>query len=255
VGRGTAVRWPVGLGGNGNEGVTGYPVAPSVCRTRHFHDELTQLRIRLLEMSSLAEDLVRMSMEALLERDAEKSEAVILGDRGLDAFEIEVDDACVQLLALQQPMARDLQLITMSMRVANDLDRVGDHAVNIAQATRDLVQHPPFAPIPALEEMARLAREMLSDALDHFVRGDAQGARDVCRRDDRVDSLYGSLFRTLLTYMMEDPRRISTAMSLILVSKNLERIADLSTNIAEDVVFLVEGRTVKHHAESRTARS
>jgi phosphate transport system protein len=106
----------------------------------------------------------------------EKSEAVILGDRELDAFEIEMDDACVQLLALQQPMARDLRLITMSMRVANDLERVGDHAVNMAQATRHLVQHPPFAPTPALEEMARLAREMLSDALDHFVRGDAEHA-------------------------------------------------------------------------------
>jgi len=218
---------------------------------RHFHEELAKLKIRLLEMSSLAEELVRLSVEALLERDLSKTEAVILGDRELDAIEIEMDEGCVQLLALQQPMARDLRLITAAMKISNDLERVGDHAVNIAQAVRHLVDHPPFAPLPAVEEMARVAREMLSDSLDHFVRGDSQGARDVCRRDDRVDALHDAIFRTLLTHMMEDPRRIGPAMSLILVSKNLERIGDLATNIAEDVVFLVEGRTIKHHAESR----
>jgi phosphate transport system protein len=218
---------------------------------RHFHDELAKLRSRLLEMSAMSEDLVRLSIEALLERDLGKTESVILGDRELDAIEVEVDDACLQLLALQQPMARDLRLITSTMKIANDLERVGDHAVNIAQAVRHLVEHPPFLPLPAIEEMARRAREMLSDALDHFVRGDALGAREVCRSDDRVDALHDSIFRSLLTHMMEDPRRIGPAMSLILVSRNLERIADLATNIAEEVVFLVEGRTIKHHAESR----
>jgi phosphate transport system protein len=166
---------------------------------RHFHEELARLESRLLAMSSLAEDLVRLSIEALLERDLSKTEAVILGDRELDAIELEMDDLCIQLLALQQPMARDLRLITSAMKISNDLERVGDHAVNIAQAVRHLVEQPPFAPLPAIEEMARLAREMLSDSLDHFVRSDAQGARDVCRRDDRVDSLHDSIFRTLLT--------------------------------------------------------
>jgi phosphate transport system protein len=219
---------------------------------RHFHDELARLKSRLLEMSALAEDLVERSVAAMLERDAETSEAVILADRELDAFEIEMDDSCVQLLALQQPLARDLRLIMTAMKIASDLERVGDHAVNIAQATRHLVQQPVLAPLPAIQEMARLAREMLADALDHFVRGDAQGAREVCRRDDRVDSLHDTLLRTLLTHMMEDPRRISAAMSMILVSRNLERIADLATNIAEDVVFLVEGRNIKHQAEARS---
>lgn len=220
---------------------------------RHFHEELGKLKIRLLEMSSLAEDLVRVSMEALLERDLAKAEAVILGDRELDAIEVELDEACLQLLALQQPMARDLRLITAAMKISNDLERVGDHAVNIAQAVRHLMEHPPIATMPAIEETARVAREMLSDALDHFVRGDARSAREVCRRDDRVDALHDSVLRSLLTHMMEDPRRIGPAMSLILVSKNLERIADLATNVAEEVVFLVEGRTIKHHTESRTA--
>ncbi len=220
---------------------------------RHFHEELAQLKNRLLDMSQLAEDLVKTSVEALLERDEEKAQSVILGDKELDALEVEVDDACIHLLALQQPMARDLRLITMSMKISNDLERVGDHAVNIAEAVPHLAGQP-FAQFPEIEEMARLAREMLSDALDDFVRGDAQAAREVCRRDDRVDSLHESLFRILLTHMMEDPRRIGPSMSLFLVSRNLERIADLATNIAEDVVFLVEGRTIKHHAEDGVRR-
>jgi phosphate transport system protein len=216
---------------------------------RHFHEELAELKSRLLEMSSMAEDLLRLAVEALRDRDPAKADTVVLGDRELDALEVEVDDACIHLLALQQPMARDLRLITMAMKISNDLERVGDHAVNIAEAVEHLAGQPPFATFPEIEEMARLASEMLSDALDDFVRGDAQGAREVCERDDRVDALHDSLFRILLTHMMEDPRRIGAAMSLFLVSRNLERIADLATNIAEDVVFLVEGRTIKHGAE------
>lgn len=214
---------------------------------RHFHAELADLKSRLLDMSTLAEQLVRMGVEALLDRDEQKADAVILGDRELDALEVEVDDACIHLLALQQPMAGDLRLITMAMKICNDLERVGDHAVNIAHTVKHLVATPPFAKLPELEEMARMASEMLSDALDHFVRSDAVGAREVCERDDRVDALHNSMFRILLTHMMEDPRNISPAMNLFLVSRNLERIADLATNIAEDVVFLVEGRMIKHH--------
>jgi phosphate transport system protein len=218
---------------------------------RHFHEELAQLKTLLLDMSSLAEELVSLSVEALRERDAAKADAVIIGDRELDALEMEVDDACIHLLALQQPMARDLRLITMAMKISNDLERVGDHAVNIAEAVRHLGDHPPFAPFPEIEEMARLASEMLSDALDDFVRADAVGARQVCIRDDKVDALHGSMFRILITHMMEDPRRIGPALEIFLISGNLERIADLATNIAEDVVFLVEGRTIKHRAEHR----
>ena len=216
---------------------------------RHFHEELARLKGRLLDMSAMAEELVQGAVEALLEQDTDKAERVIEGDTALDTMEVEVDDACIQLLALQQPMARDLRLITMAMKIANDLERVGDHAVNIAEAVAHLAEQPPFAQFPEIEEMARLAREMLSDALDGFVRADAAGAREVCRRDDRVDRLHDSLFRILLTHMMEDPRRIGASMSLFLVSRNLERIADLATNIAEDVVFLVEGRSIKHGAE------
>jgi phosphate transport system protein len=213
---------------------------------RHFHGELAHLRSLLLDMSSLAEELLRVAMEALVERDAAKAHSVILADRELDATEVEVDERCIQLLALQQPLARDLRLITMAMKISNDLERVGDHAVNIAEAVARLGSAPLFAQPPEIAEMARLAREMLADALDDFVRADAAGAREVCARDDRVDALLGSVFRILLTHMMEDPRRIGPAMELFLVSRNLERVADLATNIAEDVVFLVEGRSIKH---------
>jgi phosphate transport system protein len=216
---------------------------------RHFHEELAKLKNQLLDMSGLAEDLVTRSLQALRDRDGELAQEVIRRDNDLDAIEVAVDDACIHLLALQQPMARDLRLITMAMKISNDLERVGDHAVNIAEAVRHLAEQPIYLEFPEIEEMGRLATEMLSDALDTFVRADAAGAREVCRRDDRVDALHNSLFRILLTHMMEDPRRIGASMSLFLVSRNLERIADLATNIAEDVVFLVEGRSIKHGAE------
>jgi phosphate transport system protein len=218
---------------------------------RHFHEELAKLKALLLDMSSRAEDLVRLAVEALRDRDHEKAQRVIGTDREVDDLEMEIDDMCIALLALQQPLARDLRLITMAMKIANDLERVGDHAVNIAQAAVNLADHAPFAQFPEIEEMARLASEMLSDALDDFVRGDSQHAREVCVRDDRVDALHDSMFRILLTHMMEDPRRIGPAMEVFLVSRNLERIADLATNVAEDVVFLVEGRTIKHQVEKR----
>jgi phosphate transport system protein len=215
---------------------------------RHFHEELARLKSQLLEMSALAEELVGEAMEALAARDVDRAQEVIARDRDVDALEIAVDDACIHLLALQQPLARDLRLIMMAMKISNDLERVGDHAVNIAEAVGHLAEQPIHLEFAEIDEMGRLATEMLTDALDTFVRADAQGAREVCRRDDRVDGLHESLFRILLTHMMEDPRRIGASMSLFLVSRNLERIADLATNIAEDVVFLVEGRNIKHGA-------
>jgi phosphate transport system protein len=222
---------------------------------RHFHEELARLKTQLLEMSGLAEELVDQAMQALRGRDAELASTVIRRDNDLDAMEVAVDDMCIHLLALQQPMARDLRLITMAMKISNDLERVGDHAVNIAEAVAHLAESPIHLEFAEIDEMGRLATEMLTDALDTFVRADAAAAREVCRRDDRVDGLHNSLFRILLTHMMEDPRRIGASMSLFLVSRNLERIADLATNIAEDVVFLVEGRNIKHGALADEARA
>jgi len=218
---------------------------------RHFHDELSQVKIRLLTMSGEAEAALGLAAEALLDRDPAKAQRVIQGDRLIDTMEVEIEEQCIHLLALQQPMARDLRMLTSALKIANDLERVGDHAVNIAQSAERLAQSRPIAPEPELVEMARLAREMLSDSLEAFIRGDAEAGREICLRDDKVDSLHRSVFRILLTHMMEDPHMIGAGMELFLVSRNLERVADLATNIAEDVVFLVEGKSIKHHAEDR----
>ncbi len=216
---------------------------------RHFHEELSQLKQRLLAMSGEAEDAVAHAVRALLDRDMEMAGSVLAGDHAIDVLESSIEEQGFQLIALHQPMAKDLRLIFSAIRIVSELERVGDHAVNIAQSAQELQAYPHIVPEPEIVEMARLARQMLSDTLDAFVRGDAPLARDVCRRDDAVDALNQSVFRILLTHMMEDPRLIGAGMQLLLVSRNLERVADLATNVAEDVVFLVEGRTIKHHAE------
>jgi phosphate transport system protein len=218
---------------------------------RHFQDELDRLKASLVGMAGLAEDAVRRAVAALLARSPADAEGVIAADSAVDELEMSIDAIAINLIALQQPMARDLRLIAMSVKISSDLERVGDHAVNIAEAVKWLAEAPPFPTLPELEEMSRLATDMLSDALNAFVVGDAVLARDVIRRDDRVDELHENNFRILLTHMMEEPRRITAGMDLLLVSGNLERIADLATNISEDVVYLVEGRTIKHHPKDR----
>ena len=217
---------------------------------RHFHEQLEALTQRLLEMSQRAESLIDLAVDALLSRDAAKAEAVLAADHEIDALEIEVEQLAIALLALQQPMARDLRFIIGAIKISSDLERVGDHAVNIAQSTQRLIElRSIITPDPEIQEMARRARQMLGDALDAFVRSDGALGRDVCRRDDQVDALHDSLFRILLTHMLEDPSTISAALELFLVSRNLERVADLATNIGEDAVYLAEGKLIKHHAE------
>ncbi len=222
---------------------------------RHFHVELDKLQSRLVGMAGLAEEMVKLAVRALLDRDPELAAEAMRRDRAVDALEVEVEELAIQLLALQQPMARDLRFITMAMKIANDLERVGDHAVNIAEEVEYIAGAAPFPPLPEIEEMVRLATEMLADSLDSFIRLDSELARDIGRRDDRVDELHDNVFRILLTHMMEDPRKITAGMDWFLASRNLERIADLATNIAEDVVFLVEGRTIKHRSEQREAEA
>jgi phosphate transport system protein len=220
---------------------------------RHFHDQLATLKQRLLDMSARAEELVELAVDALLTRDVGKAQAVIEADREIDRQELEVEQLAVELLALQQPMARDLRFLVSAIKVTSDLERVGDHAVNIAQSALRLHDLPTrVAPEPSMAEMARRARSMLADALDAFVRADGALGRDVCRRDDEVDAMHDNLFRVLLTHMLGDPRTINPGLELLLVSRNLERVADLATNIGEDAVFLAEGKQIKHHAEEET---
>ena len=221
---------------------------------RHFHEQLATLKQRLLDMSGRAEELIALAIDSLLERDASKAEAVLKGDRQVDALEVEIDALGVNLLALQQPMARDLRFIVSALKISSDLERVGDHAVNIAQATLRLAAASPMiTPGPEIQEMANRARDMLGDALDAFVRADGALGRAVCRADDAVDAMNESLFRILLTHMMENPGNISPAIQLLLVGRNLERVADLATNIGEDAVYLAEGKQIKHHFEERIA--
>ena len=217
---------------------------------RHFHDQLATLKHRLLAMSARAEELVELAVDALLTQDVGKAQAVIEADRELDQQELEVEQLAVELLALQQPMARDLRFLISAIKVTSDLERVGDHAVNIAHCVLRLHALPTrVTPEPTIAEMARRARAMLADALDAFVRADGALGRDVCKRDDHVDALHDSLFRVMLTHMMGDPRTINPSLELLLVSRNLERVADLATNISEAAVFLAEGKQIKHRAE------
>jgi len=221
---------------------------------RHFHDELDTLRQRLLEMSGKAESVLDLSIEALLKRDDGLAEAVLKADSEIDRLEIEVEQAAVSLLALQQPMARDLRFIIGAIKISADRERVGDHAVNIAEATQRMIADNHsyrLRPTPQISVMAKRARQMLREAIMAFVGADGQLGRAVCAADDEVDSLHDSVFRVLLTHMMENPPTITSSLQMMLVSRNLERVADLATNIAEDAVYLAEGKQIKHHAEDR----
>ena len=217
---------------------------------RHFHEQLAELKRLLFEMSGHAEHLVDESITALVDRDTAKAESVINGDKILNQLEIEIEQLAISLLALQQPMARDLRFIVGTIKVSGDLERVGDHAVNIAESALRLAEEGgTITATPELEDMARRARSMLGDALKAFTDSDGSLGRGVCKADDAVDALHNSVFRILLTHMMEDARKITPSLELLLVSRNLERVADLATNIGEDAVYLAEGKQIKHHFE------
>lgn len=216
---------------------------------RRFHEELDLLQARLMEMAGLAEDMVARSVQAFLVRDAGVADEVKEGDRRIDALEVEVDETVVELIALHQPVASDLRRIFTTLKISNDIERVGDHAHNIAKAARRLAAHRPLPEIPQLAELAVLSQRMLRDSLVSFGTRNAKLAREVCVRDDRVDDMRRAVHRILVALMTEERGRIAPALEYLRVAQQLERIGDLSTNISEDVVFLVEGRTIKHHAE------
>jgi phosphate transport system protein len=215
---------------------------------RHFEHQLAELQNRILAMAGMAEEQLRSSVKAFLDRDPNLARGVFEADRRLDALENEIEEAGIHLLATQQPMARDLRLITMILKMSSDLERIGDHAVNIGESVLRLQAAAAIEPPPEIQAMAEIATEMVKDAVDAFVERDARAAAEILPRDDVVDRYNDSVFRILLTMMMENPRRISWGMEIFLVSRNLERIADMATNIAEDVIFIVEARNVKHHA-------
>jgi phosphate transport system protein len=213
---------------------------------RHFHEELEALKQTLLAMGGLVEDQIRRVMKALLERDDVMAQEVVERDRQVNTYDVEVDEQCVSLLALYQPAAGDLRFITTAMKIVTDLERIGDQAVNIAQRVLELNREPQLKPYIDLPRMAEQAQRMVKESLDAFVARDTALARQVCGEDSEVDLLKEQIFRELLTFMMEDPRTIPRAIRLILISRFMERVADHATNIAEMVVYLVEGKMVRH---------
>jgi phosphate transport system protein len=218
---------------------------------QHFEAELQALRNQLLRMGGLVEERVHRAVRSLVERREQEARRVIATDAEVNDLQMDIDDRCLRLLATQAPLAGDLRLITSAMKINADLERVGDQAVNIAENALTLIPLPPVKPLIDIPRMAELAEGMIRDALDAFVKKDAALARDVLSRDDEVDELKDQVFRELLTYMMADPGTIQRALALILLSRNLERIADHATNIAEDVIFIAEARDVRHHALER----
>ena len=213
---------------------------------RHFHEELEALKQTLLAMGGLVEDQIRRVMTALVERNDDLAREVIERDRQVNAYDVEIDEKCVELLALHQPAAGDLRVITTAMKIVTDLERIGDQAVNIAQRVLELSQEPQLKPYIDLPRMAERAQRMVKDSLDAFVTRDTALARDVCAADNDVDALKEQVFRELLTFMMEDARTIPRAIRLILISRFLERVADHATNIAEMVIYMVDSKMVRH---------
>ena len=213
---------------------------------RHFHEELEALKQTLLAMGGLVEDQIRRVMRALVERDDALAQEVIERDQQVNAYDVEVDETCVSLLALHQPAAGDLRFITTAMKIVTDLERMGDQAVNIAQRVLELNREPQLKPYIDLPRMASSAQLMVKQSLDAFVARDTELARRVCGEDAEVDALKEQIFRELLTFMMEDARTIPRAIRLILISRFLERVADHATNVAEMVIYLVDAKMVRH---------
>lgn len=218
---------------------------------RHFIVELEQLKTKLLEMSSLVEAAIQRSISAVTHKDRDAAEQVFRSEQRINEIEIEIDEFAINLLALQQPMAADLRLIVAALKINTDLERMGDLAVNIAQSATSLMEEPVIKPMIDIPHIAGLVQSMVRKALDAFVTRDSDLARSVLASDDAVDSLRTACYHELVSFMEKDPQNILQALDLLSVTRNLERIADHSTNIAEDVLFLVKGIDVRHHSEMR----
>jgi len=213
----------------------------------HFREELEALQGRLLEMGGLAEERVRAAVQGLVSRDHDLVDQVLAGDEPVNELHIDVDSRCFRLLALHQPMASDLRVIVAAVKINTDLERVGDLAVNIAEASKRCLAHPPVKQLVDIPRMGEIAQTMLRDALDAYVKRDTTLARHVLNEDDHLDTLKTLVFRDLLAHMLRDQSTVEPALDLILIARHLERIGDHATNIAEDVIFMVSALDVRHH--------
>ncbi|MBU1345286.1 MAG: phosphate signaling complex protein PhoU [Proteobacteria bacterium] len=216
---------------------------------RVFDIELKELRDRLVYMSQVAEKMINLSICGLVERNKELAGQVFECEQEVNKLHIEVDELCIRLLALRQPIAADLRLITAAMKINNELERIGDQSVNISENTAIYLEHPALKPLIDIPRMVEITKEMVIDSITSFVNEDVGLARFVLKRDDEVDNLRNQIFHELLTYMLSDATTIQRALCIILISRNIERIADHATNICEDVVFLTLGKDIRHHAE------
>lgn len=215
-----------------------------------LREKLTTLKKDLIEYATLVERMIEDSVKGLLQRDSQLLEDVIEKEEPeANEWEMQLDDLCTNLIARYQPKAKDLRVILMVLKMNNDLERMGDHAVNIAESSLFLVARPLVKPLIDIPNMAKIAMKMLKDSINSFIDENAKLAKDVCERDDTVDALRDQIIRELITFMSSDPSTIERSFHLIRISTNLERIADLSTNICEDVIFMVEGKVIKHHKD------
>jgi phosphate transport system protein len=217
----------------------------------HFQKELEELNENLLRMATLVEEAINNAVQSLVKRDSDLAQKSFGGEDRINKLEIVIEDMCLKLLALRQPMAADLRFITAAMKIITDLERIGDQAVNIAERAISLNQEPQLKPYIDIPRMAEIAQSMVKDVLDAFVNRDSKLARSVCERDDLVDGLNDQVFRELLSYMISDPKTIERAVHLMIVCRCLERIADHATNIGEDVIFMVDALVIKHHADTK----
>lgn len=213
---------------------------------RHFDDELADLKTTLLRMAGLAEDQIDKALTALVTRDSDLARHVIERDHQVNTLDVEIDEECIRLLALHQPAARDLRLVTTAMKISTELERISDLAENVSERTIELNEEPQLKPYIDIPLMGKMARTMVKESIDAFVKDDSALARKVLADDDFVDDLMEQLFRELLSFMLEDTRTISRAIRLSFIAKYLERMADHATNIAELVVYLVEGKIIRH---------
>jgi len=217
--------------------------------TRHFDEQIQGLLQKLVLMGRLAESMIQAALRTLIERDERHCEEVHRKEREVNELQIEVDDRAVKLTALQQPVGTDVRFLFMASRIASELERIGDQAVNICENAHHVLQAPPMKPIIDIPMMGEIAERMVRDSLESLVQRDCALANHVLEEENKVDSLRDQIFRVLLTYMMADPGTIQRALALILISRNLERVGDHATNVAEEVIYLVEGREVRHKHE------
>ncbi|MGQ9464446.1 MAG: phosphate signaling complex protein PhoU [bacterium] len=220
----------------------------------YFDEELKSLKNEVLNMAAMVEESITKSLEALKKRDLKLAGEIREIDKKIDKMEITIEEKCIELIARHQPVGSDLRLLIGVIKMNNDLERMGDHAVNIADSVNFLVNQPRIRPVSNIWTMAKIVNEMLKESVESFIVNDAVRAQKVCERDSTVDEMRNEIIRIMLTYMLEEPEKITAAIQYFLVAKNLERIADLSTNICEDTIYISQARIIKHHIEEEKTK-